>query len=230
MAFQKTKIQAELGQKVHEHLKSIGLETPTIQENLSADAKIKIQRLEQLYTEALTILGLDLSDDSLEETPKRIAKMLVLEKMWGLHPEHFPKATVVDNKFGYDQMLTECNIKVSSVCEHHLVEIDGFAHVAYIPKGKVLGLSKFNRIVEYFSRRPQVQERLTMQISETIKFILGIDDVAVAIDAVHYCVKSRGVEDQTSYTTTTALSGAFKTDPSVRNEFMTYIINAQGNR
>jgi GTP cyclohydrolase I len=168
-------------------------------------------------------LGLDLSDDSLEETPKRVAKMYVNEIFWGLKPENFPKCTVIENKMGYDEMVIEKDITLMSNCEHHFVTIDGKAHVAYIPKGKVLGLSKLNRIVEYFARRPQVQERIAEQVYHALAFILGTEDIAVVIEGVHYCVKSRGVEDHGSYTYTAKLGGCFRSEPEARAEFMSLI-------
>ena len=164
-------------------------------------------------------LGLDLSDDSLIETPKRVAKMYVNEIFWGLDFEAFPKCTTVDNKMKYDEMVVERNINVQSNCEHHFVVIDGLATVAYVPKQKVLGLSKINRVVEYFSKRPQIQERLTEQIFHALQFILETEDVAVMIDAQHFCVKSRGVEDAGSSTITSKLGGGFKSDPAARAEF-----------
>lgn len=221
MAFQPTKVDPELGKNIHKHLKSVGVETPTVETSLSEQDKIK--EIEKSIRYCLQVLGLDLEDDSLVETPRRVAKMWVNEVMWGLDPAKFPKATAVENKMGYDEMVIEKDIKVSSLCEHHLVQIDGFAHVAYIPKKKVLGLSKMNRIVDYFARRPQIQERLTMQVAEALKFILETDDVAVCLSAQHFCVKARGIEDQTSYTVTTHLSGVFKDRADVRAEFMTTV-------
>jgi len=165
-------------------------------------------------------LGLDLTDDSLMETPKRVAKMYVNEIFWGLDYEAFPKCTAVDNKMTYDEMVVERNINVQSNCEHHFVIIDGVATVGYIPKQKVLGLSKMNRIVEYFSKRPQIQERLTEQVWHALQYILETDDIAVVVDAQHFCVKSRGVEDVGSSTTTSKLGGRFKDDQTVRSEFM----------
>jgi GTP cyclohydrolase I len=146
--------------------------------------------------------------------------MFVNETMWGLVPENFPKMTLIDNKMRYDEMLVEKDITVMSQCEHHLVTIEGRATVAYMPKRRVVGLSKLNRVVEYFSRRPQVQERLTAQIFETLKFLLDTDDVAVVIDAKHYCVISRGVQDESSHTVTSALGGAFRDNQIVRQEFL----------
>ena len=226
MAFQKTKIDSTLGASVHQHLLSLGIETPVVNNKLNIDNHSKIEKIEGLLKEALETLGLDLTDDSLVETPKRMAKMWVLETMWGLKPENFPKCTTVSNKFNYDALVTECNIGVMSTCEHHLITIDGFAHISYKPKDRVLGLSKLNRIVDYYSRRPQVQERLTIQIAEALKFILGTDDVAVQINAVHYCVKSRGIEDQNSYTNTSYMGGIFRTDPASRSEIMAIFNNA----
>jgi GTP cyclohydrolase I len=149
--------------------------------------------------------------------------MYVNEIFWGLDVEAFPKCTTVDNKMKYDEMVVERNVNVQSNCEHHFVVIDGVATVAYIPKQKVLGLSKINRIVEYFAKRPQIQERLTEQVFHALSFILETDNVAVVVDAQHYCVKSRGVEDVGSSTVTSKLGGVFKNDPSVRNEFMNIV-------
>jgi GTP cyclohydrolase I len=217
MSFNKSKTDPELGLRVHEYLVKMGVETPVINNGLSRGDKIDI--IEAKFTDIMTALGLDLTDDSLIETPKRVAKMMVTETMWGLDFEAFPKCTAVDNKMHYNEMVVERNINVQSNCEHHFVVIDGLATVAYVPKRKVLGLSKINRIVEYFSKRPQIQERLTEQIFYALQFILETNDVAVMIDAQHYCVKSRGVEDTGSSTVTTRLGGGFKSDPEVRNEF-----------
>jgi len=217
MSYNKTKTDPELGQKVHEHLVKVGVETPTV--NNSIDRKAKIEIIENAFTNIMLTLGLDLSDDSLIETPKRVAKMYVNEIFWGLDYDAFPKCTTVDNKMKYNEMVCERNVNVQSNCEHHFVIIDGLATVAYVPKDRVLGLSKINRIVEYFSKRPQIQERLTEQIFHTLQYILDTEDVAVMIDAQHYCVKSRGVEDTGSSTVTSRLGGGFKTDPAARAEF-----------
>jgi len=217
MSYNKTKTDPELGQKVHEHLVKMGVETPTNPNNY--DRKEKIDHIEAHFTHIMRILGLDLSDDSLIDTPKRVAKMYVNEIFWGLDYEAFPKCTAVDNKMKYNEMVCERNINVQSNCEHHFVVIDGLATVAYVPNQKVLGLSKINRIVEYFSKRPQIQERLTEQIFHTLQYILDTEDVAVMIDAQHYCVKSRGVEDTGSSTVTSKLGGGFKSDPAARAEF-----------
>ena len=224
MSYNKTKTDPELGRLVHEHLVKVGVETPVKKRNL--DRKDQIDIIEGNFAEIMRALGLDLSDDSLMETPKRVAKMYVNEIFWGLDYDAFPKCTTVNNKMNYNEMVVERNVNVQSNCEHHFVVIDGTATVAYVPKSKVLGLSKINRIVEYFSKRPQIQERLTEQIFHTLQFILDTEDVAVMIDAQHYCVKSRGVEDTGSSTVTSRLGGGFKNDPAVRNEF--YQIARQG--
>jgi GTP cyclohydrolase I len=218
MSYNKTKTDPELGKQVHEHLVKMGVETPIKKRNL--DRKEQIDIIEGNFAEIMRALGLDLSDDSLIDTPKRVAKMYVNEIFWGLDYDAFPKCTTVDNKMKYNEMVVERNVNVQSNCEHHFVVIDGTATVAYVPKDKVLGLSKINRIVEYFSKRPQIQERLTEQIFHTLQFILGTEDVAVMIDAQHYCVKSRGVEDTGSSTVTSRLGGGFKTDPAARAEFL----------
>jgi len=220
MSYNKTKCDPELGLKVHEHLVKMGVETPIKETGQVIDRKGKIDVIESLFTDIMKTLGLDLTDDSLIETPKRVAKMYVNEIFWGLDYEAFPKCTTVDNKMQYNEMVCERNVNVQSNCEHHFVVIDGLATVAYVPKTRVLGLSKINRIVEYFSKRPQIQERLTEQVFHTLQYILDTEDVAVMIDAQHYCVKSRGVEDTGSSTVTVRLGGGFKTDPSARNEFL----------
>ena len=218
MSFDKTKTDPVLGQKVHEHLISVGVETPVVDNGLSR--KEKIEKIEGHFDQIVTTLGLDLEDDSLTDTPKRVAKMYVNEIFWGLDYDAFPKATVVENKMQYNEMVVEKGVSVQSYCEHHFVNIDGLATVAYVPNKKVLGLSKMNRIVEYFSRRPQIQERLTEQIYHALSFILETENVAVMIDAKHFCVKSRGVEDTQCSTVTSRLGGSFKAHPEVRAEFL----------
>ena len=218
MSFDKTKADPALGQKVHEHLVSVGVETPVIDNGLSR--KEKIQKIEDNFDEIVATLGLDSKDDSIKDTPKRVAKMYVNEIFWGLDYASFPKITVVENKMQYNEMIVEKGISVQSFCEHHFVNIDGLATVAYIPKNKVLGISKMNRIVEYFSRRPQIQERLTEQIYHALSFILDTENVALTIDAKHFCVKSRGVEDTECSTVTSRLGGSFKAQPEVRAEFL----------
>ena len=224
MAFNKTKTDPDLGLRVNEHLVKVGVETPTINNGLSRTDKI--DKIEEHFVEIMKLLELDLSDDSLVDTPKRVAKMYVNEIFWGLDYEAFPKCTAVDNKMKYDEMVIERNINVQSNCEHHFVVIDGVATVAYIPNEKVLGLSKLNRVVEYFAKRPQIQERLTEQVYHALSYILDTENIGVIVDAQHYCVKSRGVEDVGSSTITSKLGGCFKNDPAVRNEFMN-IVNAQ---
>lgn len=223
MSFQKGKTDAELGYKVEEYLKSKGVHTPTLIDPLLKKEEWKIKKIEKYFTAIMETLGLDLQDDSLIDTPKRVAKMYVNEIFWGLKPDNFPKVTVIQNKMGYDEMVIEKDITLMSNCEHHFVTIDGKAHIAYIPKDKVLGLSKLNRIVEYFARRPQVQERIAEQVYHSLAFILGTEDIAVVIEGVHYCVKSRGVEDHSSYTYTAKLGGCFRTEPEARAEFMSLI-------
>ena len=223
MAYNKTKTDPELGRQIHEHLVKCGVETPVVDNGLSRTDKIEL--IQEKMADIMTALGLDLNDDSLMDTPKRVAKMYTNEIFWGLDYEAFPKCTAVANKMNYENMVIERNINVQSNCEHHFVVIDGVATVAYIPNEKVLGLSKLNRIVEYFSKRPQIQERLTEQVYYALQYILGTDDIAVIVDAQHYCVKSRGVEDTGSSTITSKLGGAFKTDAALRAEFMN-IVNA----
>jgi len=218
MSYNKTKTDPALGKEIQEHLIKCGVQTPTKENNLSRTDKIAI--IESKFRDIMETLGLDLSDDSLIETPKRVGKLLVNETMWGLDPNAFPKCTAVENKMHYDEMVTERNISVMSNCEHHWIVIDGLATVSYIPNKTVLGLSKINRVVEYFSKRPQIQERLTEQVYHALQYILDTDNVAVIIDAVHYCVISRGVEDTGSSTVTSKLGGIYKSDPAVRAEFM----------
>jgi GTP cyclohydrolase I len=218
MSYNKTKTDPELGQKIHEHLIKMGVETPT--KDSALDRKEKIEVIEAHFNGIMRALGLDLEDDSLMDTPKRVAKMYVNEIFWGLDYDAFPKCTTVANKMNYDEMVVERNVNVQSNCEHHFVIIDGLATVAYVPNEKVLGLSKINRIVEYFAKRPQIQERLTEQVFHALCYILETENVAVMIDAQHYCVKSRGVEDTGSSTVTTKLGGGFKTDAAARAEFL----------
>lgn len=196
-----------------------GLETPLIENKLSAEQKI------QLITEhmqaIMSTLGLDLNDDSLEQTPLRVARMFINEFFSGLDYANFPKITLIDNKMKCDEMIKVTNINVTSTCEHHFVVIDGLAKVAYMPQDKIIGLSKINRIVNFFAKRPQVQERMTQQILVALQTLLETKNVAVTISATHYCVKARGVKDSSSFTTTTALGGLFKKNSSSRHEFLT---------
>ena len=184
------------------------------------DEKIKI--IANHFKGIMQTLGLDLNDDSLKDTPQRVAKMYVKEIFSGLNPENEPKVTLFENKYQYNKMLVEKGITLFSYCEHHFVPIIGKAHVAYISKGKVIGLSKINRLVQYYSRRPQVQERLTNQIAEGLKKAIGTEDVAVVIDAVHLCVASRGIRDTNSSTITAHYSGKFINE-GTKNEFLTLI-------
>jgi len=223
MSLNKGKCDAELGYKVEEYLREKGVHTPVLVDRLLVKDDSKVKRIEKHFAAIMDILGLDRNDDSLTETPKRVAKMYVNEVFWGLKPENFPKCTVIENKMQYDEMVIEKDITMMSNCEHHFVTIDGKAHIAYIPKGKVLGLSKMNRIVEYFARRPQVQERIAEQVYHALSFILDTEDVAVVIEGVHYCVKSRGAEDHSSFTMTAKLGGCFKSEPDCRAEFMSLI-------
>jgi len=217
----KTKCDEKLGKEVNKHLIKQGVQTPMLSTNISPE--VKINSIRKRFNEIMIDLGLDLSDDSLIETPKRVAKMFVNELFWGLDSKNFPKCTTVENKMHYDEMVIEKNIKVASDCEHHFRTIWGKAHIAYIPKKKVLGLSKLNRIVEYFSKRPQIQERLTEQIYFALEYILGTKDIAIIIEAEHFCVKQRGVEDTNSSTITSKLGGKFMKNDSVRQEFIRLI-------
>ncbi|MBO3697866.1 GTP cyclohydrolase I FolE [Roseivirga sp. E12] len=184
----------------------------------------KIELIQGYFEKIMHTLGLDLTDDSLQGTPKRVAKLYVNELFKGLNEKHKPSMSTFENKYQYKEMLVEKDITVYSNCEHHFLPIVGKAHVAYIPNGKVIGLSKINRIVDYFSRRPQVQERLALQILNELKSALNTEHVAVFIDAEHMCVSSRGVSDQSSSTVTVEYSGKFK-EENTRNEFLAYINN-----
>ena len=221
MAFNKTKTDPELGLEIHKHLVKCGVETPVLDNGISRTEKIDI--IKDKFTDIMNVMGLDLSDDSLQDTPNRVAKMFINEIFWGLDYEAFPKCTAVENKMEYESMVVERNINVQSNCEHHFVVIDGVGTVAYIPNKKVLGLSKLNRVVEYFAKRPQIQERLTEQVFYALQYILDTDHIAVVIDTQHYCVKSRGVEDVGSSTITSKLGGGFKKDKALRAEFMNLI-------
>lgn len=197
--------------------------TPHLANGLSPEEKI--QQVQEKFRDIMEILGLDLDDDSLNDTPKRLAKMYVLELFSGLDIKNFPKITVIENKMKYDQMVVIQNIEVLSVCEHHFQTIEGRATVAYIPGEKVIGLSKINRIVQFFSRRPQVQERLTKQIADALVFILGTENVAVHMNAKHYCVIARGIQDSSSSTATSDLRGDFKSNKETRQEFLMHCRN-----
>ena len=204
--------------RVREALIERGLETPLIDNGLNRDQKY--ERIRESFAEIAATLGLDLNDDSLCETPQRIARMYVDEIFSGLEYGRFPKATAIDNKMGVEEMVRVNDISVVSTCEHHFITIDGLASVAYIPATKIIGLSKINRIVRFFAQRPQVQERLTQQVLVALQTLLETEDVAVMVDATHYCVKARGVMDSGSSTRTTALGGQFKIDARTRAEFL----------
>ena len=192
-----------------------GLETPMKKDAFKISDEKKKEKIAGLFKEIMDVMGLDLTDDSLQGTPQRVAKMYIDEIFSGLNPANKPKVALFDNKYKYNQMLVEKNITFYSNCEHHFVPIIGKAHVAYISSGKVIGLSKLNRIVQYYAKRPQVQERLTNQIAEELKGILGTEDVAVIIDAKHLCVSSRGVKDDTSTTVTSYFGGKFNTQEKI---------------
>lgn len=222
MALDSNKTDVYVGQLVHEELEYLGVETPLIE--LASDRSSRQDVIKNAIRDILQKgLGLDLGNDSLAETPNRVAKMFLKELFWGLDYSNFPKITTIENKMRYDSMLLERGIKVHSFCEHHLLPIVGQAFIAYIPDKKVIGLSKLNRIVEFFSRRPQVQERLTEQIFHTLQFLLETENVAVLIRAEHSCVKLRGIEDINSDTITSRIGGAFLDVPSTRAEFYNLI-------
>ncbi|MEM1188203.1 MAG: GTP cyclohydrolase I FolE [Pseudomonadota bacterium] len=210
-------VSAEAG-RVRDALLSRGLETPLIENGL--DREEKYERIRDSFQTIAETLGLDLRDDSLQETPHRIAKMYVDEIFSGLDYQSFPKISVIDNKMNVEEMVLVDDIDLVSTCEHHFVTIDGSARVAYLPARKIIGLSKINRIVRFFAQRPQVQERLTQQVLVALQTLLETEDVAITINATHYCVKSRGVMDANSATRTTALGGVFKSDPATRSEFL----------
>lgn len=199
------------------------LQTPLREDAFEIDDDLKVELIEKHFREIMHIMGLDLTDDSLKGTPHRVAKMYVKEVFSGLNPKNKPVAKLFENKYKYNQMLVEKDITFHSHCEHHFVPIYGKAHVAYISNGDVIGLSKINRIVQYYSKRPQVQERLTMQIGNELKEALGTEDVAVIMDAYHMCVSSRGVHDTNSSTVTSFFSGKFERDEQSRNEFLKFI-------
>lgn len=205
-----------------DHILSAG-DTPLRKDAFEMSDEDKIASIESDFKNIMTTLGLDLTDDSLKGTPKRVAKMFVREIFKGIKPENMPKMSTFENKYKYNQMLVEKDITVYSTCEHHFLPIVGKAHIGYISNGRVLGLSKMNRIVEYYAKRPQVQERLTMQIVKAMQHSLGTMDVACVIEAKHLCVNSRGIQDIDSSTVTAELGGLFGTDPNTRREFLHYI-------
>lgn len=205
----------------NEHI-STGIETPMLKDAFVLSDEEKIKKIEVHFKVIMETLGLDLTDDSLKGTPERVAKMYIKEIFSGLHPANKPKIALFSNKYRYNQMLVEKDITFYSNCEHHFVPIVGKAHVAYISNGKVIGLSKLNRIVQYFAKRPQVQERLTMQIARELREVLQTEDVAVLIDAKHLCVSSRGVQDNNSSTVSSYYGGKFL-EETVKQEFLKYV-------
>lgn len=210
------------GKEVAAHLKNLNLETPMIAFPHDRTPHSRQTAIENHFAGIMGALGLNLEDDSLSDTPRRMGQMFMNELFWGLDYNNFPKFTTIENKIGNQGIVVERNIRVVSTCEHHLLPIVGFAHVAYLPGATVPGLSKINRVVEFFSRRPQVQERLTSQIFETLRFLLKTDNVAVTINAEHMCVRNRGVEDPCSDTVTTRLGGIFE-HSMARNEYYSMI-------
>ncbi|MDP2524529.1 GTP cyclohydrolase I FolE [Maribacter dokdonensis] len=201
---------------------SSSIETPLRTDAFAKSDDEKIENIQHHFAKIMEELGLDLTDDSLSGTPYRFAKMYVKELFYGLNPKNKPKLSVFENKYEYKKMLIEQNITIDSSCEHHFLPIVGYAHVAYIPQKKVIGLSKINRLVDYYARRPQVQERLVLQILNDLQEALGTEDVIVSVTAKHLCVSSRGIKDQSSFTTTLEYGGSFsKTD--IRNEFLKII-------
>ena len=197
-------------------------DTPMVADAFKLSDEQKIKSINENVRQIMETLGLDLTDDSLKGTPNRVAKMFVKEIFGGLNPSNKPKASTFDNKYKYGEMLVEKNITLYSTCEHHLLPIVGRAHVAYISKGNVVGLSKMNRIVDYYAKRPQVQERLTIQIVKELQAVLGTEDVACIIDAKHLCVNARGIRDIESSTVTAEFGGKFK-EKDTRREFIEYI-------
>ena len=197
--------------------------TPLKPDAFALSDEEKMEKIESKFREIMDVLGLDLNDDSLSGTPKRVAKMYVKEIFSGINPKNHPDVKTFENVYGYKHMLVERDINVNSTCEHHFLPIVGHAHVAYIPNERVVGLSKLNRIVDHYARRPQVQERLTRQILQALQELLGTDDVAVVIDAKHLCVSSRGIQDESSSTVTASYSGLFDNDVDTRNEFLSHV-------
>jgi GTP cyclohydrolase I len=214
-------IEVSIDEMGDEHV-STSVDTPLRADAFDLSDEEKIEKIALHFGEIMDILGLDRTDDSLSGTPRRVAKMYVKEIFSGLNPANFPDIKLFENKYQYNQMLVEKNILFYSNCEHHFVPIIGKAHVAYISSGKVIGLSKINRVVQHFAKRPQVQERLTMQITDALKKVLETEDVAVVIDATHLCVSSRGVKDVNSSTVTSHFSGQFAQEQT-KNEFLKYL-------
>lgn len=214
--------QYERSERIGDDHVGTSVNTPLREDAFVLSDQQKMDRIEPLFREIMNVMGLDLRDDSLSGTPKRVAKMYVQEIFKGINPANHPNCKTFENSYGYGEMLVEKDINLNSTCEHHFLPICGKAHVAYISSGRVIGLSKINRLVDHYAKRPQVQERLTRQVAEALKDILGTEDVAVVMDAKHLCVSSRGIEDEGSATITADYHGAFKKE-SVRREFLDYI-------
>ncbi|MFB1040601.1 MAG: GTP cyclohydrolase I [Polaribacter sp.] len=217
-----SKMNDERIEEIGENHVATSAENPIRPDAFDISDEEKIVKIEKSVKDILQTLGMDLTDDSIQGTPKRVAKAFINEMFMGLNPKNKPKASTFDNNYNYGEMLVEKNIVLYSTCEHHLLPIIGRAHVAYISDGKVIGLSKMNRIVEYFSKRPQVQERLTMQIVQAMQEALGTKDVACVIDAKHLCVNSRGIKDIESSTVTSEFGGKFK-EKETKKEFLQYL-------
>ncbi|MFK8060619.1 MAG: GTP cyclohydrolase I FolE [Polaribacter sp.] len=217
-----SKMNDERIEEIGENHVATSAENPIRPDAFDISDQEKIAKIQESVKDILLTLGMDLTDDSMQGTPKRVAKAFVNEMFMGLNPKNMPKASTFDNNYNYGEMLVEKNIVVYSTCEHHLLPIIGRAHVSYISNGKVIGLSKMNRIVEYFSKRPQVQERLTMQIVQAMQEALGTKDVACVIDAKHLCVNSRGIKDIESSTVTSEFGGKFK-EKETKKEFLQYL-------
>ena len=217
-----SKMNDERIEEIGENHVATSAENPIRPDAFDISDEEKIVKIEKSVKDILQTLGMDLTDDSIQGTPKRVAKAFINEMFMGLNPKNKPKASTFDNNYNYGEMLVEKNIVLYSTCEHHLLPIIGRAHVAYISGGKVIGLSKMNRIVEYFSKRPQVQERLTMQIVQAMQEALGTEDVACVIDAKHLCVNSRGIKDIESSTVTSEFGGKFK-EKETKKEFLQYL-------
>jgi GTP cyclohydrolase I len=217
-----SKMNDERIEEIGENHVATSAENPIRPDAFDISDEEKIVKIEKSVKDILHTLGMDLTDDSIQGTPKRVAKAFINEMFMGLNPKNKPKASTFDNNYNYGEMLVEKNIVLYSTCEHHLLPIIGRAHVAYISDGKVIGLSKMNRIVEYFSKRPQVQERLTMQIVQAMQEALGTEDVACVIDAKHLCVNSRGIKDIESSTVTSEFGGRFK-EKETKKEFLQYL-------
>jgi len=217
-----TSIEKELFELIGDNHQMTSAETPLRLDAFVKTDQQKMDTIEKHFHSIMEEMGLDMTDDSLKGTPHRVAKMFIQEIFSGLNPANKPKISVFDNSYHYDKMLVEADISFNSTCEHHFLPIIGKAHIGYVSSGKVIGLSKLNRIVDYYSRRPQVQERLIMQIFNELKTVLETDDVIVVMEAKHLCVSSRGIQDESSYTSTVQYSGIFK-DKDHRNDFFNLI-------